>query len=91
MKNLLHLNKYLLKYKTLLIIGAIFILISNIFALYPAEFVRHAFDNIQENLNQNNESNLYIIHYKIWRSYYFIYNHERSFHVFYETNCNCNE
>ncbi len=54
MKNLLHLNKYLLKYKTLLIIGAIFILISNIFALYPAEFVRHAFDNIQVSLTQNN-------------------------------------
>ena len=56
MKNLLHLNKYLLKYKTLLIIGAIFILISNIFALYPAEFVRHAFDNIQESLTQNREN-----------------------------------
>ena len=55
MKNLLHLNKYLLKYKILLIIGAIFILISNIFALYPAEFVRHAFDNIQESLNLNNQ------------------------------------
>ena len=53
LKNLLHLNKYLLKYKTLLIIGTIFILISNIFALYPAEFVRHAFDNIQESLTQN--------------------------------------
>ena len=56
MKNLLHLNKYLNKYKKLLIIGTIFILISNIFALYPAEFVRHAFNNIQESLNQNNTS-----------------------------------
>ena len=55
MKNLFHLNKYLLKYKTLLIIGTIFILISNIFALYPAEFVRHAFDSIQEVLTQNNK------------------------------------
>ncbi|MAO71316.1 MAG: ABC transporter [Flavobacteriales bacterium] len=63
MKNLLHLNKYLLKYKTLLIIGAIFILISNIFALYPAEFVRHAFDNIQQALSQNiNETS---IHYTL--------------------------
>ncbi len=51
MKNLFHLNKYLFKYKTLLIIGSIFILISTIFALYPAEFVRHSFDNIQNNLS----------------------------------------
>ena len=57
LKNLIHLNKYLKKYKILLIIGTIFILISNIFALYPMEFVRHAFNNIQENLNQNNTSN----------------------------------
>ena len=56
LKNLLHLNKYLKKYKKLLIIGTIFILISNIFALYPAEFVRHSFNNIQESLNQNNTS-----------------------------------
>ena len=28
-------------------IGSVFILISNVFALYPAEFVRHAFDNKQ--------------------------------------------
>ena len=51
MKNLFHLNKYLFKYKILLIIGSIFILISTIFALYPAEFVRHSFDNIQDNLS----------------------------------------
>tara|TARA_Y100000385_G_scaffold224983_1_gene235312 strand:- start:998 stop:2746 length:1749 start_codon:yes stop_codon:yes gene_type:complete len=51
LKNLFHLNKYLFKYKTLLIIGSIFILISTIFALYPAEFVRHSFDNIQNNLS----------------------------------------
>ncbi|MDG1718515.1 MAG: ABC transporter ATP-binding protein [Flavobacteriales bacterium] len=53
MKNLFHLNKYLFKYKTLLIIGSIFILISTIFALYPAEFVRHSFDNIQDNLSNS--------------------------------------
>ena len=51
MKNLFHLNKYLFKYKILLIIGSIFILISTIFALYPAEFVRHSFDNIQDSLS----------------------------------------
>ena len=51
MKNLFHLNKYLFKYKILLIIGGIFILISNIFALYPAEFVRHSFNNIEDILS----------------------------------------
>ena len=51
MKNLFHLNKHLFKYKILLIIGSIFILISTIFALYPAEFVRHSFDNIQDSLS----------------------------------------
>ena len=56
MKNLLHLNKYLFKYKSLLLIGTIFILISNIFALYPAEFVRHSFDSIQESISHNNSN-----------------------------------
>ena len=51
LKNLLYLNKYLLKYRKLLIIGSLFILISNIFALYPAEFVRISFDKIQEALS----------------------------------------
>ena len=44
MKHLLYLNKFLWKYRILLILGAIFIVIANIFALYPAEFVRKAFD-----------------------------------------------
>ena len=57
MKNLLHLNKYLFQYKTLLFVGTIFILISNVFALYPAEFVRHSFDNIQESILNNNSEN----------------------------------
>ena len=53
MKNLLHLNKYFFKYKKLLIFGGIFILISNIFALYPAQFVRYAFNNIQDVLSKD--------------------------------------
>ncbi len=57
MKNLLFLNKYLIKYKSLLIIGTIFILIANIFALYPAEFVRHAFDNIESIISKNSTKN----------------------------------
>ena len=63
MKNLFHLNKYFIKYKKLLIIGTFFILVSNIFALYPAEFVRHSFDNIQNALNNDVAKNN--IHYTL--------------------------
>ncbi len=51
MKSLYKLNTYILRYKRLLITGTIFILISNIFALYPAEFVRHALNYIEKNFN----------------------------------------
>ena len=34
-------------------IGIVFILISNIFALYPAEFVRHAFDSIEAGMQED--------------------------------------
>ncbi|MEP0984534.1 ABC transporter ATP-binding protein [Ekhidna sp.] len=44
MKDLGHLNKYLLKYKFHLIFGAIFIIIANFFAIVPAVIVRYAFD-----------------------------------------------
>ena len=46
MSHLSYLNKFFLKYKLLLICGAFFVIISNIFALYPAEFVRKALDSI---------------------------------------------
>ena len=51
MKSLYKLNTYILRYKRLLITGTIFILISNIFALYPAEFVRHALDYAEKKIN----------------------------------------
>ena len=54
MKHLFYLNKFFLRYKILLLSGAIFITIANLFALYPAEFVREAFDKILENINNNN-------------------------------------
>ncbi len=50
MKELQYLNKYLLKYKYHLILGTIFIIISNIFAIFPAQIVRYAFNLIQENI-----------------------------------------
>ena len=47
MKHLAYLNKYFWKYRYRLSLGFIFIFISNVFALYPAEFVRKAFDSVK--------------------------------------------
>ncbi|MDC0249267.1 ABC transporter ATP-binding protein/permease [Flavobacteriales bacterium] len=57
MKSLYYLNKFLWKYQKLLIIGAIFITIANLFALYPAEFVREAFDAVIKNIKTEQETN----------------------------------
>ena len=46
MYHLKYLNQFLWKYKKLLITGTVFIIIANLFALYPAEFVRKAFDEV---------------------------------------------
>ena len=46
MNSLSYLNKFLWKHRFLLFLGVCFVIIANIFALYPAEFVRKAFDNI---------------------------------------------
>jgi ATP-binding cassette subfamily B multidrug efflux pump len=43
-KSLLHLNKYFVKYKYRLIFGIVFIIISNIFGIIPAQLIRKAFD-----------------------------------------------
>lgn len=51
MKELAHLNKYLLKYKHFLLLGLLFIIISNIFQILPAQFVRYALDLVIDNLN----------------------------------------
>ncbi|MEJ7643295.1 MAG: ABC transporter ATP-binding protein [Chryseolinea sp.] len=50
MKELKYLNKYLSKYKWLLIMGTIFIIISNIFQIIPAQLVRHAIDLVTDNI-----------------------------------------
>jgi ATP-binding cassette subfamily B protein len=51
MKSLKHLNKYLLKYKYRLLLGFVFVAISNVFALYPAQIIRQAFDLADAQLN----------------------------------------
>jgi len=46
-KDLAYLNKYLFKYKYHLILGTIFIIISNFFGIVPAVIVRQSFDLLQ--------------------------------------------
>jgi ATP-binding cassette subfamily B protein len=46
-KELAHLNKYFLKYKTHLILGTLFIIVSNFFSIVPAVLVRYSFDLMQ--------------------------------------------
>ncbi|MDN4165976.1 ABC transporter ATP-binding protein [Cytophagales bacterium LB-30] len=50
MKYLSYLNKYLGKYKYHLLLGTIFIIISNVFAILPAQVVRYSFDLVRENI-----------------------------------------
>lgn len=51
MKSLKHLNKYLFKYKYRLLLGTIFIVLSNIFALYPAQIIRETFNLVETKLS----------------------------------------
>lgn len=48
MKELSTLNKYFFKYKYHLLLGTIFIIISNFFSIIPAWAVRHAFDLLEK-------------------------------------------
>ena len=50
MKELGYLNKYLIKYKWHIIWGAVFIIISNVFQILPAQMVRHAIDLVIDNI-----------------------------------------
>jgi ATP-binding cassette subfamily B multidrug efflux pump len=50
MKHLFYLNKYFYKYKWWIIPGVIFVVISNIFGVVPAQVVGHAFNLITENI-----------------------------------------
>jgi ATP-binding cassette, subfamily B, multidrug efflux pump len=50
MKELKYLNKYLSKYKSHLLLGILFVIISNIFQIIPAQLVRHSIDLVVENI-----------------------------------------
>ncbi|MGB0521910.1 MAG: ABC transporter ATP-binding protein [Flammeovirgaceae bacterium] len=51
MKSLAYLNKYLLKYKFRLLLGVIFVSLSTVFQIVPAQLVRYAFDLVADTLN----------------------------------------
>ncbi|PZR38610.1 MAG: ABC transporter [Azospira oryzae] len=50
MKELRYLNKYLFKYKWHLILGLIFVIISNVFQIIPAVIVRYSIDLVMDNI-----------------------------------------
>uniref|UniRef100_UPI00404B0F32 ABC transporter ATP-binding protein n=1 Tax=Fulvivirga sp. TaxID=1931237 RepID=UPI00404B0F32 len=50
MKELSYLNKYLWKYKYHLALGLLFIIISNIFQIIPAQMVRYALNLVSDNI-----------------------------------------
>ncbi len=50
MKELKYLNKYLIRYKWHIIWGTVFVIISNIFQILPAQMVRHAIDLVIDNI-----------------------------------------
>lgn len=51
MKELKYLNKYLLRYKKHLILGLLFITITNIFQILPAQLVRYAINLVIDNIS----------------------------------------
>lgn len=50
MKELAYLNKYLRKYKYYLLLGIVYVILSNIFQIVPAQLVRHSIDLVTENI-----------------------------------------
>lgn len=50
MKHLFSLNKYFIKYKWRLLLGLIFVAISNLFAVIPPVIVRNVLDEVQHNV-----------------------------------------
>ena len=51
MKNLAALNKYLWRYKWRLLLGMLFVAISNVFAVIPPAVIRNVIDSVQDNVN----------------------------------------
>lgn len=52
MKSLKYLNKYFWQYKWHVISGILFIILSNLFAIYPAQIIRQSFDMVKNTIEQ---------------------------------------
>ncbi len=52
MKALLSLNPYFFRYKYQLLLGILFVVLSNLFAIYPAQMVRVSFDLVAEKITE---------------------------------------
>ncbi|NJN27666.1 MAG: ABC transporter ATP-binding protein [Cyclobacteriaceae bacterium] len=50
MKELSYLNKYFIRYKSYLLLGLLFVILSTIFQILPAQLVRYALDLVADNL-----------------------------------------
>ncbi|GAB4377464.1 MAG: ABC transporter ATP-binding protein [Salibacteraceae bacterium] len=50
MKELSYLNRYFIRYKWHFTLGVLFVAISNLFAIFPAQIIRYAIDFVQDNL-----------------------------------------
>lgn len=52
MRALFHLNKYFIRYKWRLIMGLIFVITSNLFAIFPAQIIRIAFNVVGDTVTR---------------------------------------
>jgi ATP-binding cassette subfamily B protein len=76
MKELFYLNKYLLKYKWHLILGLVFVIISNLFQIFPAQMVRYAIDLLVDDLKvyqSFNKSNVQSDFFKVFSAGILLY------------------
>ncbi len=55
MKALWHINKYFYRYKWRFILGFFFVIISNLFAIYPAQFTRDIIDKVRDAMANNHD------------------------------------
>ena len=58
MHSLKFLNKYFWKYRTRFLLGILFVTISNVFAIYPAQVVRHALDLVVKTISDAKASGI---------------------------------
>lgn len=75
MKALAHLNKYLWKYKYHLILGTVFIVASNIFAIYAPRMIREAFDLVKNALDAYDSGNVSNFNMEIPQTVQWVYNY----------------